>query len=288
MNFEVNILNAFTYNKKGGNGAGVLYLKEKINEDIMQKIATEVNLSETVFIAASDDPSIDFDVRFFTPTNEVDLCGHGTLAAFGYLKQEQMIDNGSYRQQTKAGMLRIDVTDDVVYMEQALPTYGKTLDKIEIADSLNIKRINLSDNLPVQLVSTGLRDILVPVKSPEILEEIQPDFEKIKKISKQNDAVGYHVFSLKTKEEFTASCRNFAPLVGIDEESATGTSNGALACYLQKYLKGESTYVFQQGFNMNQPSKIIVKLEKDENHEITQVLVGGTVVQQETMAIAIE
>lgn len=132
----------------------------------------------------------------------------------------------------------------------------------------------LDEEYPIQIVSTGLKDILVPIDNRESLRKIKPNFEEMKKISKEKDVIGMHMFTLNNDEELTAICRNFAPLYGINEESATGTSNCALACYLFKYGIKKNKYVFEQGYELDNPSQIIVFLEEN-NNLISNVLVGG-------------
>jgi len=103
--------------------------------------------------------------------------------------------------------------------------------------------------------------------------------------------VGYHAFSLETKYGSTAHCRNFAPLYGIPEEAATGTSSGALACYLFKHGKiteGQArTLVFEQGYGMGRPSEILVLLDVSDNG-ITGVHVGGKATVSGEMTIELE
>lgn len=163
-------------------------------------------------------------------------------------------------------------------MNQPVPVFSEIIDKEELADSLNIKALQMPEDLPVQVVSTGLRDIMVPVKSIEVLNTINPDMEKIRKISRKYNAVGYHVFALESFHGANANCRNFAPLYDISEESATGTSNGALGCYLYHYRKINNEQaldiVFEQGYSMKKPSEILVSLTVSEN-EILGVKVGG-------------
>ncbi|KJR44907.1 Phenazine biosynthesis protein PhzF like [Desulfosporosinus sp. I2] len=164
-------------------------------------------------------------------------------------------------------------------MNQPAPVFSEIIDKDEIADSLNIKTPQIPEDLPVQVVSTGLRDIMVPVKSIEILNAIKPEMEKIKKISQKYNAVGYHVFTLESLHGANANCRNFAPLYDIPEESATGTSNGALGCYLYHHKKINNeqalNIIFEQGYSMKKPSEIRVSLVVKEN-EILEVKVGGS------------
>lgn len=122
------------------------------------------------------------------------------------------------------------------------------------------------------------------------LLSIKPDLEKISAICKQNDTIGYHVYTLETKFDGTANCRNFAPLYGIPEESATGTSNGALACYLFKYGKIKNTQLsqlyFEQEYSMNKPSEILVKLVVSGN-EIKEVKVGGRAIVSRELEIEV-
>lgn len=122
-------------------------------------------------------------------------------------------------------------------MDQNLPTYFEVVDKEKIAKTLNIDIDSFVENLPIQIVSTGLRDIIIPLKNKEVLESIKPNFNSIAKLSKEYNVVGYHIFTLESLDDEIIHCRNLAPLYGIDEESATGTSNGALSCYLFKNNK---------------------------------------------------
>jgi len=150
-------------------------------------------------------------------------------------------------------------------MDQTVPEFYEVIDKKEIADSLKIPTEVISDGLPVQIVSTGLKDIIVPIRSLKELLSIEPDFDKIKEISRKYDGAGYHLFTTETKFNSTAHTRNFAPLYDIPEESATGTASGALACYMFKYglinEKQAENIVFEQGYSMNRPSEIYASLD---------------------------
>ena len=225
----------------------------------MQKIAARVGFSETAFVQKS--AAADFKIRFFTPAAEVDLCGHATIAVFSLLFGLRRIRPGKHSQETRAGVLGVEVQEDgTVFMDQTLPLFGNAVDREDVAASLGIGLHSLAPDMPVQIVSTGLRDIIVPVISLPVLSSINPDLDKITEISQKQGAVGYHVFSLETKRQSTAHCRNLAPLYGIPEEAATGTSSGALACYLFKYGKiteeQAQRLVFEQGYAMRRPSEI--------------------------------
>jgi PhzF family phenazine biosynthesis protein len=273
----VTTLSVFARTTRGGNPAGVVLDADRLSEPSMQKIAARAGLSETAFVQKST--AADFKIRFFTPAAEVDLCGHATLAVFSLLFGLRRIPAGRHSQETKAGILGVEVqADGTVFMEQTLPSFENAIDCGEVAGSLGIGLDSLAPDLPVQIVSTGLRDIIVPIISLRALSSLEPDLDRIADISKKHGAVGYHAFSRETKQKSTAHCRNFAPLYGIPEEAATGTSSGALACYLFK--QGRITdqqarrLVFEQGYGMGRPSVILVRLEIG-NNEITGVHVGG-------------
>lgn len=267
-------MSAFTKDSVGGNPAGVVLNADNFREEQMKHIAKEIGYSETAFVLSSD--KADFKVRFFTPVNEVDLCGHATIATFNLLRDLSIIECGNYTQETKAGILKLNVLEDYVYMEQNKPSFYEIISKDEIKQCFNGSGDNYIDNMPIQIVSTGIRDIMLPIKNIDELMQLEPNLEVISKVSKRYNATGIHAFCLETYEDNSAHCRNFAPLYGIDEESATGTSNGALACYLSRYLYESSgnDFVFEQGYSLNRPSEIKVKT-KQMNNQIEEVLVGG-------------
>ncbi|SNS88637.1 phenazine biosynthesis protein PhzF family [Anaerovirgula multivorans] len=290
MKVKAYTINSFAKTTEGGNAAGVVPNADFLSDVEMQKIAAILGFSETAFVMKSN--LADFSVRFFTPNEEVDLCGHATIGTFYTLATLGYIKPGSYLQETKAGFLGVEIKEDLsVMMCQPLPSFFKTVEKNEIADSLNIEIASIHEDLPVQIVSTGLRDIIVPIKSVDILNSIKPDFEKINEISRKYNAVGYHVFTLESINSSTACCRNFAPLFAIPEESATGTSNGALGCYLYKYGKLDfnqaSHIIIEQGYSMKKPSEILVSLTV-EGKEITGVKVGGKALTLSSIEVDIE
>jgi PhzF family phenazine biosynthesis protein len=271
MKIEVAIINAFTTNNSGGNPAGVVLNADNLSPAQMQKVARQVGLSETAFVTQSE--IADYQVRFFTTTDEVDFCGHATLATFYWLKHCALIAAGDYQQSTKAGLLGVSVLgDDTVIMQQQVAEYGALFESNEIAAMLNIDpSIIANTGLPIQVVSTGLPDVIVPVLSG-YLDLIVPNQQAITELCKKHALVSLHVFELFAQDmEHFASCRNFAPLYGIPEESATGSASGALACYFNKYLDlSISQFSFEQGRVMDARSVISAKIKN------TAVEVAGT------------
>ena len=284
-NIEVTLVNSFTINGKGGNAAGVVLNSDKLSDAQKLKVAQAVGYSETAFVSSDDEA--DYEVSFFTTTGEVDFCGHATLATFSTLYQKGIITAGSYVQRTKVGILPVTIeSNGKVIMQQQLPKKLDCFSYQEISNVIGIKSSILeSTKLPIEVISTGLPDVIIPVPNG-YLDLIKPDDELIANFCEKHKVVGFHVFELCGPEsKLTASCRNFAPLFGISEESATGSSSGALACYLTEYLSLGSDYVFEQGRAMDCTSIITASIKSD-NSIINSVKVGGFASTIGTMVIS--
>ncbi|SHF44900.1 phenazine biosynthesis protein PhzF family [Marinomonas polaris DSM 16579] len=270
---DVYLVRAFSISGQGGNLAGVVLHADALTDLQKQSIAKQVGVSETAFVSQSD--KADFQLAFFTPTVEVDFCGHATLSVFWLLRHLQHISAGSYQQETKAGILAVEVLlNGDVLMSQSLPIWSAEFSAEDIAPMLGLQpQLIAQSGLPIQAVSTGLVDVMIPVPYG-VLDCLEVDSDAITRFCQQHQCVGFHVFEMNPPEAiYTASCRNFAPAVGIPEESATGSSNGALACYLNRHF-GYQRAFFEQGRAMKMPSRIVTQLTVD-NGELTQVKVGG-------------
>ncbi|MED9903182.1 MAG: PhzF family phenazine biosynthesis protein [Lachnospiraceae bacterium] len=268
---DVYVASAFCKNNSGGNKAGVVLTGENLTPVQKLNIAKKLGYSETAFMSSSG--LADFKLDYFTKTEEVPLCGHATIAAFSILQKLNMLSKANYTIETKAGILHIQInTDGLIFMEQKCPAYFDVLEPALF--SACIGQCHIDKKLPIQIVSTGMRDIMLPVKTIRDLKELQPDFKAIKELSKEKDVIGIHAFTIIEEDGITAICRNFAPLYGINEESATGTSNCALACYLFRHYKKKAQYVFTQGHKLGEVSKLAVKIVY-HGEVIDSVFVGG-------------
>lgn len=261
---------AFSKDNQGGNLAGIVFDNFELSETDKLKIARIVGHSETVFINKSN--NADYKFEYFTPEGEVPICGHATIAAFSLMYDLKMLNASAYKIETGAGILNISVCDGLVYMEQNKPQYGKIISKDVFKNCIDTSLID--DSKPIQIVSTGLWDIILPIKNSKCLHDMAVNFEEMKTITEKYKTIGVHAFAVTEDKDKDAICRNFAPLYGIDEESATGTANCALSCYLNKYGLKKEEYIFEQGYNLNSISKITVKLAYEDN-KINLVQVGG-------------
>lgn len=270
---KVHLINSFTRNNKGGNPAGVVLNPPQLSDEQKIAIAKEVGFSETAFVYQGEET--DFKVDFFTPEGEVDFCGHATLAVFFTLSSLNLLTSGNYTQKTKAGILSVAIDTENVVMEQTLPVSRQAPSVDAVAAALGINReVILETGLPIEIFSTGLPDILIPVPFGQ-LDTLKPNFDAIANLSREFNTIGFHVFELSQDKEITAHCRNFAPLYGINEESATGSSSGALGCYLVKHVFPHKThFLLEQGRAMQCSSLIHVIINSTEN-TISRVRVGG-------------
>lgn len=282
MDITVYVVNGFSKDHKGGNKAGVVLMEKPLTTYQKMAIAKQLGYAETAFISESE--RADYKFEYFTPKEEVDLCGHATIGSFAILKYLNKIFKNRYTIETNSGVLAITIEDETIFMEQTNPVFYETLSSEELTECFDIDMLDHA--YPIQIVSTGLKDILIPIKSEAELHALQPNFEKIKALSASYQVVGMHLYAFNDDR---ITCRNFAPLYDINEEAATGTSNGALACYLYTMhgLK-KDVYVFEQGYSLHSPSEILVKLKTNSKNEIEKVYVGGKGDYCETKLLTVE
>ena len=274
---ELYVADAFTTRRFSGNQAGVALLgaEDFPEEGLMRALAGELKHSETAFVRRTGEKS--FHIRYFTPAEEVDLCGHATIASFTVLRDTGAIAPGDYALHTRSGDLEIGVGPDAVWMDMAPPTDGRGFSEAEQEELYAAYGLSLADRpegLAAQAVSTGLLDILLPVKDLDALERAVQNEEAVTRLSERYGVVGVHMFCPNAPGA-AAHCRNFAPLYAIPEEAATGTSNGALTYYLYRrgLIRAGADNRFVQGEKMGKPSEILSRIT-EENGGV-KVRVGG-------------
>lgn len=271
------VVDAFVSPEGGGNPAGVVFCRETFYPDEeMLKKAEELGFSETVFMLRREEG---WHFRYFTPVEEVPLCGHATVAAIHLLGERREIERGAALSiRTAAGFLAAEWSDGgIVWMDMAEPRLLRTFSPEE-RDALYRPfpgALRPGESIPeAEILSTGLADIILPVPSREVLNSLQSDPDAITQISRQYQVCGYHLFA-PGEGAVTAFTRNFAPLLGIPEEAATGTASGALSYYLYRrgMIAGGEELCFLQGEAMGLPSCIYAKIE--EEREAPKIRVGG-------------
>jgi PhzF family phenazine biosynthesis protein len=233
------LVDAFTGRPLAGNAAGVVPDADGLTEDQMQAIARELSVSETAFLLSSDDA--DRAVRYFTPTQEVDLCGHATVGAHYGLFADDAIGAGTHSLETGVGVLDVEVTEEgFVWMTQDAPTVRTVdVDYDRVAAALGVEPTGLTglaDDLPLAVASTGLPFLTIPAEYLSDLSDATPDMGAIEELTAAVDATGVYLFTFDALlRESTLHGRMFAPGAGVPEDPVTGTASGAVGAYLRHF-----------------------------------------------------
>jgi trans-2,3-dihydro-3-hydroxyanthranilate isomerase len=289
-------VDVFTDAPFGGNPLAVFPDAEGLTTAEMQRLAREMNLSETTFVLPPQAPEADFKVRIFTPAREVPFAGHpvvGTHWVLAHLGRVDLHEPMTHvRFELGVGVLPADLhvaggAVERVVMTQGRPTFHATLgDLSDLADGLDLPaEAIIETGMPVQVVSTGMPQMMVPVRS---LAEVQGlaagelNVPALNRACRAVDTECVMVFTLETEQpEATVHVRMFAPLLGVPEDPATGSANGALGAYLVHHravtVTEPTTYIVsEQGAELNRPGTLYVEVDHRDG-EPTGVRVGGQV-----------
>jgi PhzF family phenazine biosynthesis protein len=219
-------VDAFADRPLTGNPAAVMPLERWLDDATMQAIATENNLSETAFTVPNESDDADFDLRWFTPASEVELCGHATLAS-GHV----LMAGESVRFATKSGALIVTRRDDLLELDMRAANLS------EMREPQLCRALGVPDS-PVSLADGYNDAAIVEVADEEAVRALQPDFAALKNIHRMA------VVTARGREQDVAS-RVFVPYLGINEDPVTGSAHAALVPYWTKRL-GRSEFTALQ------------------------------------------
>jgi trans-2,3-dihydro-3-hydroxyanthranilate isomerase len=277
-----NIVDVFAEKKYAGNQLAVVRNGKDLTAVEMQKIAREMNYSETTFITTGEEHNGGYDVRIFTPKEEVPFAGHPTLGTAYVIRQEVIrkpVDKLTLN--LKVGQIPVTFSaEGIIWMNQKEPTFGRTFDDEIIARVLSIDKEAVDDRFPIQEVSTGLPFIIVPLRKLETVRKCSVVKDRYFDLIKDTEAKSVLVFAPETySPENDLNVRVFVDYFGVPEDPATGSGNGCLAGYLLKhqYFKTDLLSVrVEQGYEVGRPSLLYLKAEARGGTTI--VFVGGKVV----------
>jgi trans-2,3-dihydro-3-hydroxyanthranilate isomerase len=280
------IVDVFAEAKYTGNQLAVFTNAASLSSEQMQQIAKEINYSETTFVTSTETVSGGYNVKIFTPNQELPFAGHPTLGT-AYILQKEIIQSSVKKILLNLQVGQIPVTIDdtnaagkYLWMQQKAPTFHQILDSQTIAEILRIQSQEIDSRFPIQAVSTGIPFVIVPLKTLESVKRIQVNKEKYFELVNSMDAKSILVFCPETyKPENDLNVRVFCDYLGIPEDPATGSANGCLAGYLVQYSyfgKSEINLRVEQGYEINRPSLIL--LRADQKTPAIDVNVGGKVV----------
>ena len=280
----------------GGNPVAVFPDAGGLTDDELQQIAREMNLSETVFVFPPTDKAAVVKLRIFTPTQEIPFAGHPVLGTFFILAELGIIpvkeSMTRVMQECNIGLFPVELHAEDGLVERVVMTQPKpeflgpveeAEDLYKVASALGLAKHVIADmKWPIEVVSTGLPVMIVPVRTLTAVRSIRPDASAITDVCRRFGANGIMVFTTVTVEPTaTVHARMFAPSIGILEDPATGSASGALGAYLVQNRVVEVTptteIVVEQGYEIERPSRILVQVESDDD-AIQSVKVGGQVV----------
>ena len=286
-------VDVFTDRPFAGNPLCVVPDATGLSGEQMQAIAREMNLSETTFVLPPTDPQAAYWMRIFTPAKEIPFAGHpsvGTayvMARAGRFRLQEPVTR--IFQQVGIGTLPLDIEvsngkPGRVIMTQGKPTFGGVVrDLTPVAEALGVDPGALArTHLPVQVVSTGLEHLMVPLADLETVGTLQPNVARLDALLQDHGALGCFVFCLQSAAPDTfAHARMFAPGAGVPEDPATGSAAGPLGAYLAVHgvlPEPQTAFVLEQGIEMGRPSRLWVEVIRDAAGMPTTLRVGGTTV----------
>lgn len=278
MGLTFYIVDVFAEEKYAGNQLAVIRGVGDLSSEEMRRIASEMNYSETTFITSDEEREGSYDVRIFTPREEVPFAGHPTLGT-AFVIWHEIMQEPAERLALNLRVGRIPVTlGDVLWMRQQPPAFGETHDKRRISRILSLEETDLDPEHPTQEVSTGLPAIIVPLKNLDALKRCRVNRERYFDLVENTEAKTILAYSPEPYDNADLSVRVFADYYGVPEDPATGSANGCLAGYLveHRHLGTDSVDIrVEQGYEIGRPSLLYLRAGK-ENGEI-RVSVGGRV-----------
>ena len=267
---------AFSNGNMGGNDAGVAIVDAFPSDVDMLKIAADLGYSETVFSQKQSDGT--FRTRYFSPENEVDFCGHATVALGAVLAE--LFGHQTFPLSLNKAEIDITVTPDGISTLTSPPTQRKELDdglKDQILSAFSLSRDDLDPDLPISIGNAGVDHVVIPVKSREIVTQMDYDFAAMRTLMNEHQLITIALVYRESKK--LLHVRNAFAYGGVVEDPATGAAAAAITGYLRdlgelEFVDGKATFEIHQGDDMGRPSRIQIVATATPGEGIK---VGGTV-----------
>jgi trans-2,3-dihydro-3-hydroxyanthranilate isomerase len=275
------IVDVFAENKYEGNQLAVFIPEGKMEPTEMQKIAREMNFSETTFINSGIQDNGGYDVKIFSPDSELPFAGHPTLGTAYVIKNLlDRSDSNKIKLNLPVGQIPVVFENQYAWMTQNQPEFGAKVEIDRIPAILQINREDINTELPIQVVSTGLPSVIVHLNSLDAISRCKINHRAYAELLKDMGDVNLLVFTTETASpENDLNVRLFMPIPGYLEDPATGSANGNLAGYLLEhnfFNSNEINYRVEQGAFIGRPSLLKINAKKTDNHYLIQV--GGKVI----------
>jgi trans-2,3-dihydro-3-hydroxyanthranilate isomerase len=275
-------IDAFTQTALGGNPCPVIFNAESLSSERMQAITKEMNQSETAFILPSKTAHL--KARYFTPEREIPLAGHPTIASMhaavemGLIQLTGEITDIQLELNDGPITVRIEKRDDgiLIRMFQRKPQFFEIHDPKKVLPLFNLDESDLLPGAKIQTVSTGTKQLMVPLKSHESLRKVSLQPEMYKPYRETMGFFSPHLFALKgVSADGTTFARHPGVAPDTAEDAFTGSATGGMAAYLWKYrLISESKFIAEQGHWMGRPGRAFVEVQGPFD-DIESVSVAG-------------
>jgi trans-2,3-dihydro-3-hydroxyanthranilate isomerase len=278
-------VDAFTITPLGGNPCAVLFDCADLSDASMQAIAREMNLSETAFVWKKPDGQ--FRARYFTPAEEIPLAGHPTIATvYALVDSGRLSLPGDYLKiplELRDGPIDVEIfarsgAVDRIVMSQRKPRFLSAHRAADVMPAFGLDEADLLPGAPIQTVSTGTPQLMIPLKSHDSLRKALLDIEKYTALRERGDFFSPHLFCLQGVEIGATFARHFGVPPDTIEDPFTGSATGGMAAYLWHHgLIERPTFIAEQGHWMRRPGQAFVEVVGPRD-EIESVKVGGSAV----------
>ena len=280
-------VDAFTDHPLGGNPCAILFDTDDLDDETMLAIAREMNLSETSFVRKSS--VADVGARYFTPAEEIPLAGHPTIATiFALVDSGRLLLTGDrtyVRLELQVGPIPVEIQASQgkvqqIIMNQKKPRFLSTYEPADVMPIFGLTADDLLKQGPIQTVSTGTAQLMMPIKDLETLGRVQLDIPGYNKFRAAADFFSPHLFCLQgITETGQTFARHFGTPPDTLEDPFTGSATGGMAAYLWHYgLIDRPTFIAEQGHWLGRPGQATVEVIGPRN-DIETVRVGGSAVK---------
>jgi trans-2,3-dihydro-3-hydroxyanthranilate isomerase len=275
-------VDAFTTQPLSGNPCAIVFEADDLDAETMQAIAREMNLSETAFVLRST--IADVRARYFTPEEEIPLAGHPTIATIFALVETGRLPNKGERMtvslELRDGPIAVEVLGQQgkvqqVIMTQRKPQFLRSYDPAVVLPVWGLAPDDVLPNVPLQTVSTGTPQLMIPVRDLAVLRKARIDMAAYEQLRGQADFFSPHLFCLGGA---TPAGDTFARHLLSFEDPFTGSATGGMAAYLWHYgLISKPQFIAEQGHWMQRPGQAMVEVVGPPDN-IETVKVGGSAV----------
>jgi PhzF family phenazine biosynthesis protein len=294
-------VDAFTATRFTGNPAVVVLDADGQTDATLLAVAREFSHAEVAFVFAANAADHDVRLRFFNARKEAPFVGHATVAAHAVLLALGRRSTGVCRQHSGTGIILVSAqierratgSESVIEFRQTLPELDPPLPfktTLRVAEALKLPATHLHDVMPARIARKGSSRLLVPVADHRYLENLAPNFDTLISLGSELGTEGFFLFAVnRDSDELWTESRMFCPALGIPEDPVSGNAHAMLAAYLWdlgQFGKKATTFIGRQGYQMNRPGQVRVRLETTQGNLVAAHIAGtATLISEGTLAL---